>query len=39
MLIDLDTGKELDGGPAGAGHQTSTIEYMVIKVLEGRQAL
>ncbi|KAF2787657.1 hypothetical protein K505DRAFT_379435 [Melanomma pulvis-pyrius CBS 109.77] len=36
MLIDLDLGKELDGGPTGARHRTGTMEFMAIEVLEGK---
>ena len=35
-LIDLDLGKELDGGPSGARHRTGTMEFMAIEVLEGK---
>lgn len=36
MIIDLDLGKELDGGPSGARHRTGTMEFMAIEILEGK---
>ncbi|KAI9764729.1 MAG: hypothetical protein M1840_008121 [Geoglossum simile] len=36
MLIDLDLARESGGGPSGARHQTGTMEFMAIEVLEGR---
>ncbi|KAM3076195.1 hypothetical protein ACMFMG_006296 [Clarireedia jacksonii] len=35
-LIDLDLGKELDGGPSGARHRTGTMEFMAIEVLKSK---
>jgi hypothetical protein len=36
MLIDLDLAKELDSSPGRARHWTGTMEFMAIKVLDGR---
>lgn len=35
MLIDLDLAKVRDGGPSGARHQTGTMQFMAIEVLQG----
>jgi hypothetical protein len=35
-LIDLDLAKELDGMPSGACHRTGTMQFIAIKVLEGK---
>ena len=35
MLIDLDLAKVLGSGRSGARHQTGTMEFMAIEVLQG----
>ena len=35
MLIDLNLAKVLDSGRSGARHQTGTMEFMAIQVLQG----
>lgn len=34
MLIDLDLAKTRDSGPSGARHQTGTVQFMAIEVLD-----
>jgi hypothetical protein len=36
MLIDLNLAKELDSLPSGASHQTGTMQFMAIEVLQGK---
>lgn len=36
LLIDLDLAKELNSMPSGATHQTGTMQFMEIEVLQGR---
>jgi serine/threonine protein kinase len=36
MLIDLDLAKELDSLPSKASHQTGTIQFIAIEVLQGK---
>jgi hypothetical protein len=35
-LIDMDLGKELNSVPSGASHQTGTMQFMAIEVLQGK---
>ena len=36
LLIGLDLAKELDIMPSGATHRTGTMQFMAIKVLQGK---
>ena len=34
ILIDLDLAKKVGSGPSGARHQTGTVKFMAIQVLQ-----